>query len=146
MDALHFEDFEVGREWISQGRTITEADIGAFSCLSGDFNPLHVDAEWSKSTQFGERVAHGLLGLSIATGLMSKIGIIDGTAIAFLGFEWKFAGAIMIGDTITLRTRVLDKRETSKPDRGIVRFEGRVVNQRDEVVQEGVQTMMMRRR
>lgn len=146
MDALYFEDFEVGREWISQGRTITEADIVAFACLSGDFNPLHIDAEFAKTTQFGERIAHGLLGLSIATGLMSKMGIIDGTAFAFLGFEWKFTGAIRIGDTITLHTRVAGTRETSKPDRGIVGFEDRLVNQRGEVVQEGTQTMMMRRR
>lgn len=117
-----------------------------FSCLSGAFNPLHVDAERSKSTQFGERVAHGLLGLSIATGRMSKIGIIEGTAIAFLGFEEKLEGAITIGEhdhvahTSPGQARDVEARLWHR------RFENRIVNQRDEVVQEGVQTMMRSRR
>jgi acyl dehydratase len=146
VDALFWEDFEPGAEWTTQGRTVTEADVVGFACLSGDFNPLHVDAEFARGTQFGERIAHGLLGLSIGSGLTSRLGIIEGTAIAFLGLEWAFKGAVKLGDTITVRLRVDDRRETSKPDRGIVRFATTIVNQRDEVVQEGTQTLLMRRR
>jgi acyl dehydratase len=146
VDALHWEDFEVGTEWTTLSRTLTEADVVAFACLSGDFNPLHVDAEFAKETPFGERIAHGLLGLSIGSGLTSKLGIIDGTALAFLGLEWAFKGAIKLGDTITVKLRVEDTRETTKPDRGIVRLRTTIVNQRDEVVQEGTQTLLMRRR
>ncbi|MCP9486865.1 MAG: MaoC family dehydratase N-terminal domain-containing protein [Gaiellaceae bacterium MAG52_C11] len=146
MNALHFEEFELGRQWTTQGRTVTEADVVAFAALSGDANPLHVDAEYARTTPFGERIAHGVLGLSIATGLISKLGIIEGTTIAFLGLEWSFKAPIVFGDTITVRYRVADKRETSKPDRGIVSFVAQLVNQRGEVVQEGKQTLLMRRR
>ncbi len=80
------------------------------------------------------------------TGLISRLGIIEGTTIAFLGLEWSFRAPIVFGDTITARSRVADKRETSKPDRGIVIFSVELVNQRGEVVQEGKQTLLMRRR
>ena len=144
--ALHFEEFEVGQAWTTQGRTVTEADIVAFVGLSWDGNPLHVDAEYAKTTPFGERIAHGLLGLSITSGLFSRLGIIEGTTIAFLGLEWSFKGVIVVGDTITARYRVAETRETSKPDRGIVILTVELVNQRGEVVQEGKQTLLMRRR
>ncbi len=144
--ALHYEDFDVGREWATQGRTVTETDVVGFAALSGDANPLHVDAEYARTSPFGERIAHGLLGLSIATGLISRLGIIEGTTIAFLGLEWSFRAPILFGGTITVRSRVSDKRETSKPDRGIVIFSVELVNQRGEVVQEGKQTLLMRRR
>lgn len=144
--ALWFEDFEVGAETVTDSRTVTEADIVAFAGLSGDYNPLHVDAEFAKSTPFGERIAHGLLGLAIASGLVSRTGSIEGTTLAFLGMEWRFTKAVLIGDTITVRSRVAETRETSKPDRGIVRFAVQVVNQHGEVVQEGTQTLLMRRR
>jgi len=144
--ALHFEDFEVGAETVTDSRTVTEADVVAFAGLSGDYNPLHVDAEFARSTPFGERIAHGLLGLAIASGLVSRTGAIEGTALAFLGTEWRFTAPIKLGDTITVHSRVDDTRETSKPDRGIVVFAVEIVNQRGEVVQEGTQTLLMRRR
>ena len=146
MEALYWEDFEPGREWTTHSRTVTEADVVAFACLSGDFNPLHVDAEFARETPFGERIARGLLALSIGTGLTSRLGVVEGTTIAFLGLEWSFEAAVKLGDTITVRLRVDDKRETSKPDRGIVRFATAIVNQRGEVVQEGTETMLMKRR
>jgi acyl dehydratase len=144
--ALHFEDFEVGTETVTDSRTVTEADVVAFAGLSGDYNPLHVDAEFARATPFGERIAHGLLGLAIASGLVSRTGAIEGTALAFLATEWRFTAPIKLGDTITVRSRVADRRETSKPDRGIVTFSVQVVNQRGEVVQEGTQTLLMKRR
>jgi acyl dehydratase len=144
--ALHFEDFEVGTETVTDSRTVTEADVVAFAGLSGDYNPLHVDAEFARTSPFGERIAHGLLGLAIASGLVSRTGAIEGTTLAFLATEWRFTAPIKLGDTITVRSRVADKRETSKPDRGVVTFAVQVVNQRSEVVQEGTQTLLMKRR
>jgi acyl dehydratase len=144
--ALFFEDFEVGAEIVTDSRTVTEADVVAFAGLSGDHNPLHVDAEFARSSLFGERIAHGLLGLAIASGLVSRTGTIEGTTLAFLGMEWRFTRAVLIGDTITVRSRVGETRATSKPDRGIVRFDVQLVNQRGEVVQEGSQMLLMRRR
>ena len=146
MAPLYFEDFEVGREYVTRGRTVTESDTVAFAGLSGDFNPLHTDREYARETIFGERIAHGLLGLSIASGLMTQTVALDQTVMAFLGLTWNFKGAIKFGDTITVRMRVAEKRETSKPDRGILRWEVAVINQRGETVQQGEQTLMLKRR
>ena len=77
---LYFEDYEIGDSVTTQGRTITEADIVNFAALSGDWNPIHVDAEYAKGGMFGERIAHGLLGLSVATGLAARLGFINETA------------------------------------------------------------------
>jgi acyl dehydratase len=146
MEALYFEDFEIDREYVTRSRTITEADVVAFAGLSGDFNPLHTDEEFAKKTMFGTRIAHGLLGLSIASGLINQMGIAEGTVMAFLGMTWNFKGALKCGDTITVRQRVAERRETSKQDRGILRMAISVINQRGEVVQEGEHTLMIKRR
>jgi acyl dehydratase len=146
MESLYFEDFEVDREYVTRSRTITESDIVTFAGLSGDFNSLHMDEEFAKQTIFGARIAHGLLGLSIASGLMTQTRMTEGTVMAFLGLTWSFKGAIKTGDTITVRMRVADKRETSKSDRGIVRLAISVINQRGEVVQEGDNTLMVQKR
>ncbi len=143
---MYFEELEVGQEFQSRGRTITEADVVNFAGLSGDFNPLHTDEEYAKKTIFGKRIAHGALALAISTGLSQSLGILDGTIMAFLGLEWNFHAPVFIGDTLHLDQVVKSKRETSKPDRGIIVFEARMVNQRDEVVQEGTRTIMVRRK
>ncbi|GIV97956.1 MAG: MaoC family dehydratase [Herpetosiphonaceae bacterium] len=142
----YYEDFQVGDEFITPGRTVTEADVMLFAGLSGDYNPLHTDAEYARETIYGERIAHGLLGLSIATGLKARLGIMQGTIMAFLGLEWRFTGPITFGDTIHCRVRIKSMRETSKPDRGIIVQAVQIVNQRGEVVQEGEMTTMIRRR
>lgn len=146
MPPRYFEEFEVGQEFVTQSRTVTEADVVAFAALTGDANPLHVDAEYAKETIFGERIAHGLLGLSFATGLTSRYGLVDGTAVAFVGVTWSFTGPIRFGDTITLRSRVAETRATSTPDRGLVRFASELVNQRGETVQQGETTLLIKRR
>jgi len=146
MEPLYFEDFEIDREYVTRSRTITEADVVAFAGLSGDFNPLHTDEEFAKKTMFGTRIAHGLLGLSIASGLINQMGIAEGTVMAFLGMTWNFKGALKFGDTITVRQRVAERRETSKQDRGILRMAISVINQNGEVVQEGEHTLMIKRR
>jgi acyl dehydratase len=146
MTPLYFEDFEQDREYVTRSRTITEADVVAFAGLSGDFNPLHVDEEFAKTTIFGARIAHGLLGLSVASGLINQLGLGEGTVMAFLGLTWNFKGVIRIGDTITVRQLVADKRETSKKDRGILRMAITVLNQHGEVVQDGEHVLMVKRR
>jgi acyl dehydratase len=142
---LHFEEFEVGAAYTSPGRTVTETDVVTFAALSGDYNQLHTDAEFAKSTFFGARIAHGLLGLSMASGLGSRMGFLEGTALAFLGLTWKFSKPIFIGDTIALQAKVAKKRAVSG-EAGIVVFDCALLNQRDEVTQQGEWTVMVKRK
>jgi len=134
----YFEEFEIGDTVESASRTITETDIVIFAGLSGDYNQLHTDAEFAKGTLFGERVAHGLLGLSVASGLAQRLGFIEGTAQAFRELSWKFRGPILIGDTIRARFKVREKKEMPRLGGGLVMFDATVLNQRDEVVLKGV--------
>lgn len=142
----YFEDLTVGEQFITPRRTITESDVTAFAGLSGDYNALHTDAVGAHDSIFGARIAHGVLGLSIVTGLTARLDLFEGTVMALLNVNWNFAGPIYMGDTVHARVIIDDKRETSKPDRGIVvrRFE--LLNQHDKQVQEGTMTVMMKRR
>jgi acyl dehydratase len=142
----YFEDFQVGDEFVTVARTITEADIVTFAGLSGDYNQLHTDEEFAKKTPFGGRIAHGFLGLSISSGLSDRLKHIEGTAMAFLGLTWKFTGPIRIGDTIRVRLQVAEKKETSKKDRGVIVFNKAIINQRGETVQEGQESIMVKRK
>ncbi len=144
-DRRCFEEIEIGEEYESPGRTVTEADIVIFAGLSGDYNVLHTDAEFMRTSIFGERIAHGLLGLAIQSGLLTR-GMRPYATIAFLGLRWKFKGPIKIGDTIRARGKVIAKKETSRPDRGVITLAREVVNQRGEVVQEGETDVMVARR
>jgi acyl dehydratase len=143
---LFYEELVLGDRYQTAPRTVTEADVVAFVGLSGDANPLHTDAEFAKESRFGERIAHGLLGLSICGGFLSRVGVIDGTAVALLGVEWRFRGPVLFGDTVKAEIQVAEKRETRNPDQGIVRFGFVLSNQRDEPVQEGSHTFMVKRR
>lgn len=145
-NALFYEDFEVGKTWVTPARTITEADIVMFAGLTGDYNPVHTDAEFAKTTPFGTRILHGPAGFAIATGLEFRLGIKEGTATAMLGMTWDFRGPILMGDTIRVRQSVESKRETKKPTLGIVNFAVAILNQRDEVVQDGIWKIMFRRK
>ena len=142
----YFEDYLVGSEHITPARTITDADVRAFADLTGDHPPLHMDDAYARSTIFGARISHGLLGLALVNGLAYG-SIIDETYVmAFLGIEWAFAGPIRLGDTVHARLRIADSRPASKPDRGIVREAIQLINQRSEIVQQGDFTFMIRRR
>jgi acyl dehydratase len=143
---LYWEEFKVGDVFESASRTITEADIVAFAALSGDWNPLHCDAEFAKTTPFGKRIAHGLLGLTVASGLGDREGILEGTLLAFLGMEWSFKSPIFIGDTIRQRRTVTEMIESKQAERGIMKWKVEILNQKNEVCQEGVRTVLMRRR
>ena len=133
----YFEDYAEGEEIKTLSRTVTESDIVNFCGFSGDFNPLHTDAEYAAKGPFKGRIAHGMCGFSIATGLLVRLNIWEGTLVAFLGIEnWRFTAPIKIGDTVHVVARI-EKQETSKPDRGVVNFNVEVINQREEVVMKG---------
>lgn len=145
-NARYYDDFVVDEQWSTPARTITETDVVNFTAFSGDSNPIHADAEFARTTIYGERLLHGPAGFVIATGLESRLGIKEGTAIAFLGMEWNMKGPIMIGDTLHVQERVIAKRETKNGERGIVTFHVALVNQRDETVQAGDWKVMMQRK
>lgn len=140
----YFEEFEVGDTIESPGRTVTETDVMLFAGLSGDYNQLHTDAEFASEGRFGERIAHGLLGLAIVSGLAARLGFIEGTVQAFTGLEWKFRGPIKFGDTIHAQFEVKRKKEMSRLGGGFVIFDIEVLNQRDETVQKGTWTVLMK--
>lgn len=146
MKRMFYEDYAIGNEFITPGRTIGEADVTLFAALTGDYNRLHTDAEYMRESVFGERIAHGLLGLAVVNGLKYRTDIDSDGIIAFLGLTWAFAGPIRFGDTIHGVLRVAAMRETSNPERGIIIKHVQIRNQRDEVVQEGEFTMMVKRR
>ncbi len=142
---LTYDEFNLGDTFISQARTVTESDVVAFAGLSGDFNPLHTDAEFGKKTPFGERIAHGMLVAAMATGMANWTGIFEGTTLALMEQVIRYKGAVKFGDTIHLELEVVDKRPTSKSGRGVVCFATRVRNQLEEVAIEGEWTLLMKR-
>jgi acyl dehydratase len=134
---LFFEDVEVGQEWESLGRTITETDIVNFAGLSGDFNPIHIDHEFARSTPFRRPIAHGLLVFSIASGL----GLYSPPmrTLAFLGIrEWHFRDPVFVGDTLRVRSKVHNKEIRGRGRRGEITWQRQILNQDRKVVQEGV--------
>lgn len=136
-NALFFNDFKVGQSWLTPRRTISEADIVMFAGLTGDYNPVHTDEEFAKQTPFGTRILHGPAVFAIATGLEFRLGLKEGTAIAFLGMTWNLKAPVKMGDTIHVYQRVDAVRLTSNPNRGIVTFWVEVRNQEGAVCQDG---------
>jgi acyl dehydratase len=141
--SLYFEDFSVGQKYITKARTITEADIVNFAGLSWDHNQLHTDAEYAASTRFGRRIAHGLLGVIVHAGLSYELT--EKSILALLELTWQFKGPIHIGDTIHVEQRVKDMQPGSSGDRGVLKFEKKVINQKNEVVQTGTTTILLAR-
>jgi acyl dehydratase len=135
-DGGFFGDLKVGQEYTSPGRTVTETDVVIFSGLSGDYNVLHTDAEHMKGSLFGERIAHGLLGLAVQQGLASR-GEPTAAHGMLAALKWKFKAPIRLGDTIHVRSRIVGLQEGAEPGKRLVTVERQVLNQRGEVVQEG---------
>jgi acyl dehydratase len=136
LDVLTFDELVLGDEWESLARTVTESDVVQFAGLSGDFNPLHTNHVLSQRGPFGRPVAHGLLGLAIASGLTSQSPRID--TLAFLAIlEWRFLLPIGFGDTIRVLSRVEALEPQARGRRGIVTWSRQVFNQREQVVQAG---------
>lgn len=135
-----YDDLYVGLEFRSPGRTITDADLVGFAGLTGDFSELHTSDVYAEASQFGRRVAHGMLGLAYAHGLMwPRTGELRQTAIAFLGIsDWRFRGPVFVGDTIFVEYEIVELRDSkSKPDQAIATFDVKLVNQSGGVVQQG---------
>jgi len=144
---LFYEDFEIGREFKTAARTVTATDIVNFACLSGDFNEIHANWEYCKTTAFGEPIAHGPLVYAIAGGLQYASGINDGTLLALLQVDqWRLLAPVKHGDTVHMISTVIEKKPTSKPDRGVIKFRRKLINQHGASVQEMETTLMYRRR
>lgn len=143
---LFFEEFQIGDQVESVGRTVTEADIVNFAGISGDYNLIHTDAEYSKGQMYGQRVAHGLLVLSIASGLAVRLGFMEDTIMAFRGLEWKFTAPVFAGDTIRLRVTIDGTKPMSRLGGGLVTLKMEVVNQKNEVVNRGLWEVLCKSR
>jgi len=139
----YFEDIETGQTMVTRGRTITEADIVQFAALTGDFNPMHTDAEYMKTHQMGQRVAHGMLALSYAVGLLYQLGFMERTVLAFRGLEMKFSLPVFIGDTVRVRLTVKEKKEMKRLGGGVITAEVKIVNQEGKTVQSGTMELLM---
>jgi acyl dehydratase len=138
----YYDDAKVGDEATSPELTVTEEMINTYAALTGDYTPVHVDEEYAKTTPFGTRVAHGLLGLSLADGLktQAEYRFLPGMS---LGWTWDFAKPIKIGDRVHVHFRVGSMRLTSRKGWGIVVLPAELINQHGEVVQRGEHRLMI---
>lgn len=135
---MFFEDFAVGQVFTSQGRTITETDIVTFAGWSWDTNPVHTDAHTAAGGRFGAPIAHGLLGLSVALGLASRLGIFEDSSVALLGIdEWRFERPVFVGDTLTCTVEITGARLTSTGETGVLSRRFTLCNQQEDVFQSG---------
>ncbi len=139
----YFEDIEIDQTLVTRGRTITEADIVQFAALTGDYNPMHTNAEYMKTHPMGQRVAHGMLTLSYAVGLLYQLGFMERTVLAFRGLEMKFSLPVLIGDTIHIRLTVKEKKEMRRLGGGIITAEIKILNQDGKTVQSGTMELLM---
>lgn len=138
MPGLYFEEFSVGQKIVTEGRTVSDKDIVTFAELSGDNNRIHLDDEFSKAGPFGQRVAHGLLGLSLASGLAWRTGILDGTVIAFREVnEWKFIKPIFIGDIVHAELNIVETKALPRIGGGSVLITTELKNQKGEICMKG---------
>lgn len=142
--AMYFEEFAVGQRFLTGGRTVTETDVMTYAYLSGDLNPIHVDEEFARASAFGRRLAYGQLVTILAAGMRTRLGLLEGTAIAMAENSARYLKPVFIGDTIRVAVEVTETRLSSKGDRGIVKFGLTVLNQRDEIVQTGEVVQLVR--
>ncbi|HLB30300.1 MAG TPA: MaoC/PaaZ C-terminal domain-containing protein [Gammaproteobacteria bacterium] len=141
---LYFEEFSVGQKLVTGKRTISENDIMTFAALSGDDNRIHTDPEFSKTTPFGRQVAHGILGLAIASGLAWQTGILDATVLAFREIkEWKFVTPVFIGDTVHAEMEVIEAKALPRIGGGAVTINFKLKNQKDEICHRGTWNVLV---
>lgn len=142
--ALFFEDVVEGREYVSTPRIVTEQDLLSFTEISGDRHPIHTDAEYARTTAFGQRILHGPFGIAVALGLFGEFTELMNAAIALTDVrEWRFLAPVFVGDALTLRLQIEGKQSLSAGDRGIVQRRMTLVNQHGKTVQEGLMGLMM---
>lgn len=139
----YFEEVEVGQTMVTRGRTVTEADIVQFAALTGDYNPMHTNAEYMQTHPMGQRVAHGMLTLSYAVGQLYQLGFMERTVLAFRGLEMKFSLPVFIGDTIHVRLTIKEKKEMKRLGGGIVSAEVKIINQAGKTVQSGTMELLL---
>ena len=143
----YFEEFAVGQRITTPGRTISEADVTAFAGISGDHMAIHTDAEYARTTLFGQRVAHGLLCLSIVSGLAARTGVLEGTVLAFREIqEWKFSKPVLFGDTLHAVLTVQETKPMPRLGGGQVGLAVNVLNQARETVMKGVWSVLVQSR
>jgi len=141
---LYFEEFTTGQKIVTGKRTVTENDIMTFANLSGDTNRIHTDPEFSKTTPFGQQIAHGLLGMSIASGLAWQTGILDGTVIAFREVnEWKFVKPVFIGDQVHAELSIVEAKALPRIGGGSVVIAAELKNHNGETCMKGNWTMLV---
>jgi acyl dehydratase len=141
---MYFEEFQVGQQFFTVARTLGEGDIFTFAGLSGDYNQIHTDAEFAKGTPYGQRIAHGLLVLSIASGLAMRSGFLEGTVLAFREInEWKFVKPVFIGDTLHVEISVNEIKAVPRAGGGLIYIGLDVKNQRNETVNKGAWTALV---
>ena len=141
---FYFEEFEVGQEIVTAGRTVVESDVYGFAGISGDFTQIHTDAEFSRTTAFGQRVAHGLLGLSIASGLAMRTGVLEGTVLAFREInDWKFIKPVFIGDTLHVEMEVKELKPMPRIGGGQALVALDVKNQKNETLMRGTLAVLV---
>lgn len=144
---LYFEDFTLGQTFESTGRTVTEADLTMFSMLSGDWNPIHADAEFASGTRYGQRVVHGALGIAMATGMLHQIGVFERSAVAMMSLrEWRFVAPMLIGQTLHLRMEIIAIEAGSSPRTGRIDRRLQLLDQAGAVIQEGVTDVLVLKR
>jgi acyl dehydratase len=139
---LYYEDYEIGQTMVTRGRTITESDIVQFAGLTGDYNPMHTDAEFMKDSIFGRRIAHGMLTLSYAVGQAYQLGFMEGTILAFRGLEMKFSLPVFIGDTLHVEIVVREKKDALRMGGGLITMDVKIINQEGKSVQSGSWTVL----
>lgn len=139
----YFEEVEIGQTMVTRGRTVTEADIVQFAGLTGDYNPMHTNAEYMKNHPMGQRVAHGMLTLSYAVGQLYQLGFMERTVLAFRGLEMKFSLPVLIGDTTHVRLTIKEKKEMKRLGGGIVTAEVKIINQEGKTVQSGTMELLL---
>jgi acyl dehydratase len=145
-EGMYYEDFQKDQQIRSPGRTITESDVVRFAGLSGDYNQLHTDRKFAGKSPFGRRIAHGLLGPAVASGLAARLGLSEGTALALTKMAWKFRAPVYLGDTIAAVFTVVNKKLVNQDEGGFVKFKVQIYNQDDQLVQQGSWTLMVRTR
>lgn len=135
---MYFEEFHVGQRIVTAARTVTEADVVTFAGISGDYNLIHTDAVYAEAGPFGQRVAHGLLGLAIVSGLAVRTGILEGTVLAFREIrDWKFSLPIFLGDSVHAELEVSSVKAMPRLGGGSVELAIEAVNQRSETIMRG---------
>lgn len=140
---LYYEEITVGLKLRTRARTITETDIVNFAALTGDYNPMHTDAEYMKNHPMGQRVAHGMLTLSYAVGQMYQLGFLERTTLAFRGLEMKFSLPVFIGDTIHVELEVTETKDMKRLGGGSVTCAIKIVNQDGKTVQSGTMALLL---